>query len=171
MPQNRKDLPASNETVARAKGVGHIPSGLFIVCARDPNTHTLDGYLASWIQQVSFDPLLVSLAAKGERPSYKLIAQGNIFTINILGEHDRSYEKLFSTGYDPTKNPFKNLPTKEGQFGGVILKAAKSTMECTLHSHLEPGDHQLIIARVLASHIQNERAKPLVHIRETGLNY
>ena len=43
----------------KAQAVGHIPSGLFIVTTTDGGKK--DGYLASWVQQVSFEPLVLSL--------------------------------------------------------------------------------------------------------------
>jgi flavin reductase (DIM6/NTAB) family NADH-FMN oxidoreductase RutF len=66
-----------------ATSVGHIPSGLFIVAVQDAQSNTIDGYLASWVQQVSFNPLIVSLAIKPGRPAYDLIKAGHTFAINI----------------------------------------------------------------------------------------
>jgi len=71
--------------------VGHIPSGLFIVSVRDPISQIIDGYLASWVQQVSFDPILIALAVKSGRPAYNLIKSGQVFCINIIGEHDKPF--------------------------------------------------------------------------------
>lgn len=53
----------------KALAVGHIPSGLFVVAIKDGENK--DGYLASWVQQVSFKPLLVSLAISPSRPGYE----------------------------------------------------------------------------------------------------
>ena len=47
----------------KALAVGHISSGLFIVATKNKDD-LIDGYLASWVQQVSFSPLLISLAIK-----------------------------------------------------------------------------------------------------------
>ena len=48
--------------IEASKPVGHIPSGLFIICGFDKSSERIDGYLASWVQQVSFRPLMVALA-------------------------------------------------------------------------------------------------------------
>ena len=45
----------------KAQSVGDIPSGLYIVCSQNKDEHK-DGYLASWVQQASFKPLLISLS-------------------------------------------------------------------------------------------------------------
>lgn len=156
---------------SKAVAVGHIPSGLFIVCAQNPVTKKMDGYLASWIQQISFHPLLISLCIKPGRPAYDLITSGNIFTINIIGDHERNYMKYFWQGYDPEKNPFQDLHYKISDRGGILIDQAKSVIECTLLQKLQPGDHELVIASVLESYVLHDKSKSVVHIRKTGLDY
>ena len=43
----------TDDKISKAKAVGHIPSGLFVTCVKDGEQK--DGYLASWVQQISFD--------------------------------------------------------------------------------------------------------------------
>jgi flavin reductase (DIM6/NTAB) family NADH-FMN oxidoreductase RutF len=154
-----------------ATSVGHIPSGLFIVAVLDSTSNTIDGYLASFVQQVSMNPLIVSLAIKPGRPAYDLIKSGKPFAINIVGDHDKSYLKHFWKGYDPQNNPFAELPHLIGLNGGVILKQAKSAIECQLVEATKPGDHEVLFAKVLSSYVMNEESKPLVHIRKSGADY
>ena len=152
-----------------AQVVGHIPSGLFIVCGK--NEQHIDGYLASWIQQISFNPLLITLAVKPGRPAYEIITAGGVFTINIVGNHNRDYLKHFWSGYSAEKNPFTEIPHFISQQGGVVIKAAKSFIDCRIKEKISPGDHQLLIATVIAGEVLNEKAAPVTHIRKTGLSY
>ena len=155
----------------KALAVGHIPSGLFIVVVQDADKKIIDGYLASFVQQVSFSPLLVSLAIKPGRPAYDLIKEGKTFSINVVGEHNKTFLKHFWKGYDPANNPFDQIPYELGDNGGVLIKGAKSVIECKLSSSIKPGDHEVLIAEVLNSYVMNAEAKPMVHIRKTGLDY
>jgi flavin reductase (DIM6/NTAB) family NADH-FMN oxidoreductase RutF len=155
----------------KASSVGLIPSGLFIVTVSDPQAQTTDGYLASWIQQISFNPLIIGLAIKPGRPAYDLIKAGNTFTINIVGDHDKSYLKHFWKGYDPAQNPFDELPHHAGEFNGLILDQAKAAIECVMISSSKPGDHEIIFAEVKASHSMNAESKSVVHIRKSGADY
>ncbi len=169
-PSHNEHL-AENTDAGKGVAVGHIPSGLFIVCTQDHENDIISGYLASWIQQVSFKPLLVSIAVKPGRPAYDIIMDRNVFTVNIIGEHNHSFMKHFWHGYDPNVNPFDQLPIKKGENGGIILTDAKSTIECRMLSSIHPGDHSVIISEVLNSYIQHDDSTPLVHIRKTGLDY
>lgn len=155
----------------KAVAVGLIPSGLFIVTVRDPSTKLIDGYLASFVQQISFNPLIVSLAIKPGRPAYDLIKAGNPFVINIVGDHDKTYLKHFWKGYDPAQNPFAEIPHHAGELNGVVLDQAKAAIECVMSSFAKPGDHEVVFAEVKASHIMNTESKPMVHIRKSGADY
>lgn len=155
----------------KADAVGLIPSGLFIVAVYDPATQATDGYLASWIQQVSFSPMIVALAIKPGRPAYDLIKAGNPFAINIVGDHEKSFLKHFWKGYNPDHNPFNELPHHFGELKGLILDQAKAALECVMTGSTKPGDHEVIFAEVKASHIMHTESKPMVHIRKSGADY
>lgn len=151
--------------------VGHIPSGLFIVAVQDPATGEIDGYLASWVQQASFSPMIISLAIKPGRPAYDLIKSGKTFAVNVTGDHDKTYLRHFWKGYDPNNNPFTELAHTIGENGGVILSQAKSAFECQMIDSVKPGDHDIVYAKVLSSCIMNEESRPMVHIRKSGADY
>ncbi len=155
----------------KASAVGLIPSGLFIVAIQDPKSQATDGYLASFVQQISFSPMLVSLAIKPGRPAYDLIKQGLPFAINVIGDHDKTFLKHFWKGYDPAQNPFNELPHHFGEFKGLILDQAKAAIECVMVSSTKPGDHEIIFAEVKSSHVMNAESKPMVHIRKSGADY
>lgn len=155
----------------KAVAVGHIPSGLFIVAVQDTVSGAMDGYLASFVQQISFNPMIVALAIKPGRPAYDFIKKGSPFAINVIGDHDKSYLKHFWKGYDPANNPFKELPHHSGEFNGLILDQAKSAIECVMVGSAKPGDHEVLFAEVKASHVMNPDAKPMVHIRKSGADY
>ncbi|ATH06959.1 hypothetical protein BIY24_03110 [Halobacteriovorax marinus] len=152
-----------------AKAIGHIPSGLFIVAVSDGGVK--QGYLASWVQQVSFDPLLISIAINKSRPGYEAIMSGKTFTVNVVGEHEMGYLKHFWSGYDPADSPFDKMDCNMSEAGGVVLKDAKSVLECRVKDSIKPGDHEIIIAEVTASYTLSEGAPIKVHTRATGLDY
>jgi flavin reductase (DIM6/NTAB) family NADH-FMN oxidoreductase RutF len=154
----------------KAAGVGAIPSGLFIICTKD-SEGTANGFLGSWVQQVSFDPLLVALCINPSRPGYEEIMAGKPFSINVVGEHEKNYLKHFWRGYSPEDNPFKSEIQHTDLSEAVAMKDAKSVIVCRLKESLNPGDHHIVVAEVIDSVVNDEEAKPMVHIRKTGLDY
>lgn len=152
-----------------AKAVGHIPSGLFVVCTNSQGKK--DGYLASWVQQVSFSPLIIAVAIKEDRVCYQAIEKGEVFSINIVGKNEMGYLKHFWSGYAPENNPFTQIDHQVLANGGVAIKAAASTIECKMTSMQKPGDHIIVFAEVLSSHINNPDVEIKTHIRKSGLDY
>tara|TARA_X000000950_G_scaffold275899_1_gene362950 strand:+ start:1805 stop:2287 length:483 start_codon:yes stop_codon:yes gene_type:complete len=154
-----------------AKAVGHIPSGLFVITSTEGEL--VQGYLASWVQQVSFNPLVVSFAINDSRPGYKSIKSGSPFSINVVGDHNMNYLKHFWKGYSPEENPFANgeIPHAHSEEGAPMITDAKSSICCEFLSSEKPGDHEVVFARVLSSHVHDEESKPKVHIRKSGLDY
>ncbi len=159
----------SEQDIKRAAGVGHIPSGLFVVTTHEDGVS--DGYLASWVQQVSFSPLLVSLAINESRPGYQRIKDGKTFTINIVGDHEMGYLKHFWKGYSPSENPFPEIEHELTAEGGVAISRAIASIDCQLESSIKPGDHEIVIAKVLASRVHTTEGKSKVHLRKSGLDY
>jgi len=151
------------------RGVGQIPSGLFIVCAREGDV--IDGYLASFVQQVSFEPLLLAMAVKPGRPAYDLIKDGAIFSINVVGEHDKGYLRHFWSGYDPEKNPFAEIPHEIADSGAVTIRGAQAVIEARMVQSVTPGDHEVLFVEVLGSRVLAGDARPMVHLRKSGLDY
>lgn len=157
--------------VDKSRAVADIPSGLFVVVVKDSKTGNIDGFLASWVQQVSFSPLLISLAMKPERNIHQAIADGAVFSLNVVGEKDSSFMKSFWSGYEDQANPFTQLKYKESEDGAIILEDAKSVIVCKQSEVVTPGDHSLVIAEVLNSYEQDENSATLVHRRTKGLEY
>jgi flavin reductase (DIM6/NTAB) family NADH-FMN oxidoreductase RutF len=150
--------------------VGHIPSGLFVVCTIGEDGQK-DGFLASWIQQISFSPLLLTLGIKQGRTCYDHIVSGKPFSINIVGDDQAKFLKHFWKGYPPGQGPFHEIPHKVSNNGTIIILEAKSAIECKMQSRTSPGDHDLVVAEVVGGANINPRFKSKTYIRNSGLDY
>ena len=71
----------------KAAPVGHIPSGLFVVTTLNEKGEKV-GYLASWVQQLSFNPLRIGLAINSDRPGFDQINEGAQFAVNTVGKQE-----------------------------------------------------------------------------------
>ena len=145
--------------------IGRIPSGVFIVTARDEDHST--ALLASWVQQVAFEPPLVALAVKEGRPVQGLIESSNAFVINVLADGQNSLLGHFAAGFGPDEDAFDGIATTDSNVGGTILNDALAYMECNLHSKCQISDHILFVGEVVGGEIQGE-GSPYVHLRKSG---
>ena len=154
----------------KAKALGKIPSGLLVV-AVDEGGGKIEGYLASWVQQASFEPLIVAVAMKAERSGVNAILEKKVFTLNIVSQENQQLMKPFWNGYSENENPFNHLSQSRGENGGVILEDSSAVMECRLVREVTPGDHIIVFAEVLESYVNKEEQSTLIHMRNSGATY
>ena len=156
------------ETQDSPGAVGRIPSGLFIVTAVLEGRK--EGYLASWVQQVSFQPLLVGVAIRPGRPCHAIIKAHGRFCINVVGHKNGGLMKPFWNTETPG-DPFAELEHHITPKGNLIFANALAAIECEVRSSVMPGDHEILIAQAVDGVLLHPEDKPLTHVRKSGLVY
>lgn len=157
-------------TKENAWAVGKIPSGLFIVTARS-GSGDRDGFLGSWIQQVSFEPLLITMAIKAGRPFFDILQAEGRFCVNIIGKENGGALKPFWGAYKPGEDALAQVPHRVTTRGSMVLDGAMGALECRVREILKPGDHHLVIGEVEEALTLKPEDKPMTHIRPSGLDY
>ena len=149
--------------------IGRIPSGLFILTACFEDRRM--GMLASWVQQASFEPPMVSLAIAKGRPIMPLISNSHEFGLCQIPKGDKVLMRKFASHIEPTEDPFLGFEQVSPTINkSPILAGALSYMECNLVCHMDyEGDHDIFIGKVVGGSYFN--GDPFVHIRENGLKY
>lgn len=169
VPSNEGGASVSaTEQKSMGEAIGRIAAGMFIVTARHEDRST--GMLASWVQQVSFEPPLVAVAVKVGRPIQQLLDSGAPFAINVLGQGQTAYVAHFGKGFALDQAPFENVDIATGVTGAPILKEAVGYMECRQHGTMRAGDHTLYIGEVVAGAV-NRWDEPAVRFRKSGFTY
>jgi flavin reductase (DIM6/NTAB) family NADH-FMN oxidoreductase RutF len=156
------------DTNPPAAAVGKIPSGLYIITTLYEGRK--EGFLGSWVQQAAFDPLLVSIALKPGRACYAAIKAQGRFCINIVGQNNGGIMKPFWTVKEGV-DPFSGIEHVLTDRGNLLIKQAVAALECEARSAAMPGDHEIVFAEVMESHLLQPEDKPLTHVRKSGLSY
>lgn len=156
-------------TERAASGVGRIPSGLFILTAAHEDRRT--GMLASWVQQVSFIPLMVSVAVAKGRSIMPLISDARQFALCQVGKDDKILMRKFASGVSDDEDPFLGLDlVQQAGLNTPVLANAIAWVECDLARHFDvEGDHDLFIGTVRDGNAGDD--EPFVHIRTDGSKY
>jgi flavin reductase (DIM6/NTAB) family NADH-FMN oxidoreductase RutF len=158
----------TEESKQLGAALGRIPSGLFIMTARQGTTET--GMLASWVQQCSFAPPLVCMALSCKRPVSGWLNEGSVFALNILDDSQTDMISHFGRGFSLDEPAFTNLEVSRSPEGLTLLAEALAYLECRVVSRYPSGDHELVIGQVLTGKVQSE-GHPMVHVRKSGLHY
>lgn len=153
------------------QALGRIPSGLFILTARLDDQST--GMLASWVQQIGFEPPMVIVGIKKNRYITQWLERHPYFVLNQLGQGQKEFLKHFGAGFAAEADAFKGMTTEETEgHRSIVLRDALSFMECHLaHVFATGGDHDLIVARVINGSLLNAELEPGIHVRKTGYHY
>lgn len=156
-----------------AIAVGKIPSGLAIATASGNKDRT--AMLASWFQQVSFSPLLISVCIKKERPMESLIEESGFFGLNILSEGDFASLKRYAKGFEPGIDPWMEdaKATLEPNQPAPLFSKGYAWLLLVFKQKVDVGgDHLIYIGEVVEGKFMgSEEQKPYVHIRKDGLGY
>ena len=151
-----------------AAALGRVPSGLFVLTARDGDRET--GMLASWVQQCSFEPPQVTVALRKGRSVLDWLAEGRSFVLNVVPEGGKTLVAHFGKGFESGEPAFEGLEVaREGNIPPVLL-ASHAYLLCRVVAHLDAGDHTLVLGRVAAGAVLHD-GKPTVHVRKNGLKY
>jgi flavin reductase (DIM6/NTAB) family NADH-FMN oxidoreductase RutF len=156
---------------ALARALGRIPSGLFIVTARDGWANA--GLLASWLQQAGFAPAAVTVAIGRDREIVEIIERTGRLVVNQLSEGQHRLMRHFARSMRSDDGAFPGIETLEpGEArGGLVLADAMSYLDVEVTGFLEGDDHRIVLGRVIAGAVLHEDAKPMVHLRRNGFHY
>jgi flavin reductase (DIM6/NTAB) family NADH-FMN oxidoreductase RutF len=151
-----------------ASALGRIPSGLFVLTARNGQLET--GMLASWIQQSSFNPPMITVAIKSGREILSWLSVGSSFTVNILDDSETDMIVHFGRGFALGEPAFNGLEIDRPEGGAPVLGEALAYLECTVVSRQTTGDHELLVGQAARGRVLSE-GHPMVHVRKSGFHY
>ncbi len=153
---------------AIGKALGRVPSGVFILSASHEGKS--DAILASWVQQASFEPPMLTVAIAKGRPIADLIRASKRLVLSIIPNDDKSLMKHYArlkTGDDP----FAGVKTKPAPSGLPILTDALAFLDCRLVDTCDfGGDHELFVAEIADGRMLREGAA-FAHQRGSGFHY
>ncbi len=150
-----------------AKALGRVPSGCAILTVRTESVKT--GMLASWIQQVAFEPPMIAAAVKRDRPIEPLIDEARGFVLNLLGENPGAMFKHFGKGFAPEEDAFAGLDIREMD-SGIVIPDQIAWMSVRVTAKHAAGDHWVYFGEVTNAQA-GEILPPYVHLRKNGLSY
>jgi len=150
------------------KSLGRIVSGVGILTTQQGQDQ--GAMLASWFQQCSFEPPMVTVAMKKGRSAESVLKASEKFVLNLLHTGQKDMLSHFGKGFQPGENPFEGVETETHQTGIPVLKNCLCFLECQVRHQYDAGDHQIFVGEVIDAGMEEE-GQPMVHVRRNGFNY
>jgi flavin reductase (DIM6/NTAB) family NADH-FMN oxidoreductase RutF len=90
-----------------------------------------------------------------------------------VSQPDNGLFRHFGKGFEPGVDAFVNIDTTPGDNGLPILTSALTSMEGTVVSQMEAGDHIIYLVDITSAtaHQDMSQAAPFVHLRKNGFSY
>ena len=98
---------------------GKLTYGIYVLTTAFEET--INGMIASWVSQVSYDPPLISVAVHPNRYSHQLIGQSRCFALHVLAKERAELLKRFKGPAPMAK--FKGIEWSRGRTGSPSLRA------------------------------------------------
>ena len=134
------------------RAFGKMTYGIYVLTTAFENE--INGMIASWVSQVSYEPPLIMTAVHPNRYSRPLIEQSGCFALHILADSQKDFLVRFK-GPDP-RAKFSSLKWRKGETGCPILVECLAYMECEVKAIYRPGNHVLFIGEVAAGDVFSE---------------
>ena len=129
------------------KALGSMTYGIYVLTSF--HKEKINGMIASWVSQVSYDPLLIMVAVHPDRYSHELITNSGYFALHVLAADQSDLLGRFK-GPDPEAK-FLGIQWQPGQTGCPLLTDCLAYFECRLKVQYTPGNHSLFLGEVLAA--------------------
>jgi flavin reductase (DIM6/NTAB) family NADH-FMN oxidoreductase RutF len=116
----------------------------------------INGMIASWVSQVSYDPPLIMAAVHPNRYSHRLISQSRAFALHITARDRKDFLKRFK-GPDPLAK-FTGIEWKKGKTGSPLIRDCIAWFDCEVIDRFEPGNHTLFVGKVVDAEVLSNAA-------------
>jgi len=143
---------------------GQMTYGIYVLTTKTDDG--INGMIASWVTQVSYDPPLIMAAVHPNRYSHDMIVTTRAFGLHIINQSQKDLLKRFK-GPDP-KEKFAGINWKTGTAGVPILKNCLAWFELEVIEQHQPGNHTLFIAKVVDAGVHSE-GTPLTTLDYEGM--
>jgi flavin reductase (DIM6/NTAB) family NADH-FMN oxidoreductase RutF len=143
---------------------GQMTYGIYVMTTKLDDA--VNGMIASWVTQVSYDPPLILAAVHPNRYSHDMIVTTRAFGLHIIDQSQKDLLKRFK-GPDPMEK-FAGMDWIPGKTGMPILTDCLAWFELEVIEQHQPGNHTLFIAKVVDAGVHSE-GTPLTTLDYEGM--
>jgi flavin reductase (DIM6/NTAB) family NADH-FMN oxidoreductase RutF len=145
-----------------------IPNALVLIGSA--SGEEWNGMTASWITQVSMEPVLVGIGVDNKAVTHRLISQGGSFSINLWSSEDTRVFVRFSKPAAREGNTLNGRAVRPGTTGVPIFEDAVAWMECEVRHAIDFGTHTFFVGEIVAAGVPEDESR-IAAISDTRMKY
>ena len=120
---------------------------------------------ASWITQVSMEPVLVAVGVDNTAVTHRLISDGGSFTVNLWDASDTKVFVKFSKPATDDGETLNGRAVRAATTGAPVFEEALAWIDCAVRHSFDLGSHTLFVGEVVDAAIRDDEAAPGVDAR------
>lgn len=145
-----------------------IPNALALIGSA--NGEEWNGMTASWITQVSMEPVLIGVGVDNKALTHRLISEGGSFTVNLWSSEDTRVFVKFSKPAVRQGNSLNGRPVRVGVTGAPIFEEAVAWMDCEVRRAIDFGTHTFFVGEIVDCGLADEDQRAAA-LSDTRMKY
>ena len=145
-----------------------IPNALALIGSRSGTER--NAMTASWITQLSMEPVLIGVGVENTAVTHRLISEGGSFTVNLWNAEDTRVFVKFSKPAAYTDGTLNGRAVREATTGAPVFEEAIAWMDCEVRHALDLGTHTLFVGELVDGAILLDEARS-ASMSDTRMKY
>ena len=145
-----------------------IPNALALIGSRSGQER--NGMTASWITQLSMEPVLIGVGVDNTAVTHRLISEGGAFTVNLWNAEDTRVFVKFSKPATYTDGTLNGRPVREATTGAPVFTEAIAWLDCEVRHAIDLGTHTLFVGELVDGDIHIDEARS-ASMSDTRMKY
>jgi flavin reductase (DIM6/NTAB) family NADH-FMN oxidoreductase RutF len=147
-----------------------IPNALALIGSRSGDEW--NGMTASWITQVSMEPVLIAVGVDNTAVTHRLITAGGSFTVNLWSSDDTKVFVKFSkpATFDGEAMTLNGRSVRAARSGAPIFTEAVAWLDCLVRGTHDLGTHTLFVGEVVDAGINDDERRAAA-MSDTRMKY
>lgn len=145
-----------------------IPNALALIGSRAGDER--NAMTASWITQLSMEPVLIGVAVDNEAVTHRLITEGGSFTLNLWDASDTKVFVKFSKPAVDDGATLNGRSVRAATTGAPVFDEAVAWMDCEVRHRLDLGTHTLFVGEVVDAAINHDDVRAAA-MSDTRMKY
>ena len=131
-----------------------IPNALALIGSRAGDER--NGMTASWITQLSMEPVLIGVSVENTAVTHRLISDGGSFTVNLWDSENTRVFVKFSKPAAYADGTLNGRPVREATTGAPVFTEATAWLDCEVRHALDLGTHTLFVGELVDGGINDD---------------
>jgi flavin reductase (DIM6/NTAB) family NADH-FMN oxidoreductase RutF len=129
-----------------------------------------NGMTASWITQLSMEPVIIGVGIDNNAVTHRLISEGGSFSVNLWSAEDTKPFVKFSKPAEREDNTLNGRPVFTATTGAPVFEEAIAWMDCEVRQAINLGTHTLFLGEIVDAAV-NDADQRAAAISDTKMKY